>query len=46
MRGTCDCFAYHAKKKRAFEALSMLVEQTIHSTDNTLPMRGKPCKTR
>jgi integrase len=41
VRGTYDRYAYHAEKKRAFEALAAQVERIVNPpTDNVVPLRS------
>jgi integrase len=39
VRGTYDRHAYHAEKKRAFEALAAQIDRILNPQDNVIPMR-------
>jgi len=40
VRGTYDRYAYHAEKKRAFEALAAQIDRIINPQHNVVPMRN------
>jgi integrase len=39
VRGTYDRHAYHAEKRRAFEALAAQIDRIVHPVENVVPLR-------